>query len=85
VSAYTSIQDPHEGRNVDFMLEIGMDATNAFFKNATPDDVLGAIESNEEKWPLEKLIELRDKLQDVILHEAAQTGPERLRLMTNDS
>jgi hypothetical protein len=81
VSAYTSIQDTTEGRQVDFLMEIGMEASAAFWKNATTDDVISSLEAWDEAWPVTRLIELRDKLQAVILESPALPGPRLF--MTN--
>jgi hypothetical protein len=84
MSAYTSIEDPREARAVDFIMEIGMSASNAFWNHATVDDVTGGMESCEEAWPLTKLIELRDALQDMILNTAAPGRNPKL-FLTNQS
>jgi hypothetical protein len=79
MSNLTSIKDPEEGRNVDFLMYIGMAASAEFWRNANVDDVLGALESCDNEWPLQKLIELRDAIHEMILNSAAQ-GPHLVGL-----
>jgi hypothetical protein len=65
VTQFTSLPEGEEGRLVDFFMEIGMDATNTFFKNANVNDVISAIEAQEDRWPPSKLRELASRLHNM--------------------
>ena len=66
MSAFTSIENPVEGRKVDFFMEVGMDASNTFFRNATVDDVIDAIEATEDQWPTDRVLELASRLTSLV-------------------
>jgi hypothetical protein len=66
MSQFTSLPEgTDEGRKVDLFMESAMDFQATFFANAKIVDIIGCIESCEDKWPADRLLELSHRLHDM--------------------
>jgi hypothetical protein len=57
---------PEHARRIDMLCYVGAAAMGLVFKYSTADDILQELGELDDEWPVERLIELRDRLSTLI-------------------